>query len=264
MNRTIRTTASALGVGALLAAGLAVGTAVASPTEDTVAAAFGLGQGYGNGNRAGSGTGMANGTTTRMGGQFRAAGTATTTPSQTATASADLAETLAFTREEEKMARDLYAAIADLYDGARPFSMITNSEQQHYDAVGTLLGRYGIDDPAGTEPGVFTNTAIQDLYDAWWARAQTSLDEAYQVGIELEQRDIADLEDLLAADQPTDVDTVLGNLLRGSQNHLAAFQRAASGDLPTGDGTGSGYGMRGYGMRGSGNAGDCPMLDDES
>ena len=150
MNRTIRTTAAALGVGALLAGGLAVTTAVAAPddTATTAGTALGLGGGNGLGNayrvgdgdawgRGGPAEGKGYGATVRD----RAATQATAQQGvQTATASPELAEALAFTREEERMARDLYAAIADRYDGARPFSMVTNSEQRHFEAVGTLRG----------------------------------------------------------------------------------------------------------------------------
>ena len=277
MNRTIRTTAAALGVGALLAGGLAVTTAVAAPDDaaTTAGTALGLGGGNGLGNaygvgdgnawgRGGTAEGKGYGATVRD----RAATQATAQQGvQTATASPELAEALAFTREEERMARDLYAAIADRYDGARPFSMVTNSEQRHFEAVGTLLTRYGVDDPAqGAEPGVYANATLQALYDGWWEDAQESLDAAYRVGIELEERDIADLEGMIAADHPADVDTVLGHLLQGSRNHLAAYQRAADGELGTGGAYGpGGPGGPGAGManRGSGNAGDCPMVDDD-
>jgi hypothetical protein len=262
MNRTIRTTAAALGVGALLAGGLAVTTAVAAPDDaaTTVGSAFGMGNanGRGSGNAYGSGT-QAQGK--GYGATLQSRATAqTTTPTE---ASADLAEALIFAREEERMARDLYAAIADLYDGARPFSMITNSEQQHFDAVGALLTRYGVDDPAdGADNGVFENATLQDLYDGWWDDAQASLDAAYQVGIELEQRDIADLEDMIAADYPDDVDGVLSRLLQGSRNHLSAYQRAADGTLGAGpqgsQARGTGAGMMNGGV---GYDGDCPMAD---
>jgi hypothetical protein len=230
MNRTTRTTAVALGVGALLAGGLAVGQAFAAPSDPPAGTALGIGNAYGNG------PGTPRGQAYRAPTQNRNA--TTSTPStQAATASAELAEALAFSREEEQMARDLYAAIADLYDGARPFSMITKSEQNHFDAIGTLLDRYGVDDPAeDARAGVFENPDIQALYDGWWEDAQKSLEDAYQVGIELEQRDIADLEKMIDADHPSDVDTVLGHLLEGSENHLAAYQRAADGDLGTGAG----------------------------
>ena len=51
----------------------------------------------------------------------------------------------------------------------------------------------------------------------------STVEAGYQVGVELEQRDIADLEAMLAADHPSDVDTVLTHLLRASRNHLAAY-----------------------------------------
>ena len=235
MSTAIRITAAALGVGALLAAGMAVSQASASTT---------------------------------------------TAP---ATADSGVAGALAFSREEERMARDLYAALADEYDGARPFSMITNSEDRHFDAVGTLIERYDVTDPsAGKAPGTYGDPAIQKLYDSWLAKGKTSLNAAYRVGVEVEQRDIADLTKSIAADLPADVDTVFGQLLKGSQHHLAAYQRAVAGDLGTGTGmmggrsgdtttAGRGTGMmgngNGNGMRGgngAGMGGDCPYADTDA
>ena len=45
-----------------------------------------------------------------------------------------------------KLAHDVYVAFADLYD-ARVFSNIAESEARHQAAVGTVLERYGYDDP---------------------------------------------------------------------------------------------------------------------
>jgi hypothetical protein len=237
MSTTIRLTAAALGVGALLAGGMAVSQASASPVA-----------------------------------------------APSATADSTLTSALTFSREEERMARDLYAALAAKYDGARPFSMITNSEDRHFDAMGTLLERYDVTDPsAGKAAGVYAIPAIQDLYDSWLAKGSTNIQAAYQVGVDVEKRDIADLNKAIAANLPSDVDTVLGQLLKGSQNHLAAYQRGVSGDLGTGAGMmGNGSGNattpgRGNGMRGNGNGmgngtgmrggngggmgGDCPYTD---
>jgi hypothetical protein len=242
----VRTTAATIGLGALLAGGIAAGQAFGA----TPAAPSGV------------------------------------TAATTTAPDARLAAALAFARDEERMARDLYAAIADRYDGARPFSMITTSEQQHFAAIGALLERYGVTDPAtGHDPGSYADAAVQSLYDGWWAEAQVSLADAYRVGIALEQRDIADLEKSLAGDLPADVDTVLTRLLQASTMHLSAFQAAADGDLGSAAGTaargrggmmagrggagsfammgGSGNGA-GYGARnGAGNGtGDCPFMDD--
>ena len=52
---------------------------------------------------------------------------------------------LLFTREEEKLARDVYDAL----DGnGQPFINIQASEQRHFDAIGALLTQYGLPDPA--------------------------------------------------------------------------------------------------------------------
>ena len=85
------------------------------------------------------------------------------------------------------MARDLYAALAKIHAGATPMSRITTSEQRHYDAIGTLLTRYGVADPsAGRVAGSYADAELQKLYDDWLARGKASLQAAYQVGIELE------------------------------------------------------------------------------
>lgn len=149
--------------------------------------------------------------------------------SAVAAQSASVARTLQFNREEERLARDLYVALSRVHDGARPMSNITRSEQRHHDALGRLLTRYGISDPsAGRAPGSYAFPELQKLYDGWYARGKTSLKAAYQVGVELEKRDIDDLTKARDAD----VKRVYSNLLSGSENHLAAFQRAASGTRP--------------------------------
>lgn len=206
MTTKARRALTATGVGAALAALLASGTSVAGATVPSAAPAVGA---------------------------------------PAATADPAIKEALTFAREEERMARDLYAAIAAKYDGARPFSMITRSEQRHFDAIGTLLKRYGVADPsAGKKAGSYANAQIQKLYDGWLSRANGSLKAAYQVGIELEKADIADLKKSIAGNLPADVDSVLGRLLQGSNNHLSAYQRAAAGQLTPGSGMGPGAGQR--------------------
>lgn len=159
------------------------------------------------------------------------------------------AATLAYNREEERLARDLYQAIADQYDGARPFAQITRAEQQHFDSVGILLTNYGLADPsAGMPAGQYSDPELQALYDNWFAQAQGSLEQAYQVGIELETQDIADLDEAIAGATAEDVKATLERLKAGSQKHLTAYQRAA--DRTLGDGSRTARsGLAGAGMR---------------
>ncbi|SMO37657.1 ferritin-like domain-containing protein [Propioniciclava tarda] len=169
---------------------------------------------------------------------------ASTTP---AVASAQLAKDLSWMRDEERLARDVYAALAAQYDQALPFASIVTSEQQHFDAVGTLLARYGVADPAsGKAAGTYSEPELQALYDKLMAQGKTSLADAYDVGIAIEKADIADLEKVIAETSEADVKRVLGNLLRASEQHLKAFEAAKAGTpLGAHDGTGMQAGRRG-------------------
>lgn len=176
-----------------------------------------------------------------------------TTTTATATASADVAKDLAYMREEERLARDTYLAIAKLYpDNALQFERIANSEQRHYDSVGYLLTRYGLSDPsAGKAAGSYAYPALTELYNKLLAQAKTSLTEAYKVGVAIEQVDIDDLNKALATDLPADVKAVFGNLKAGSDNHLASFTALRDGKT-IGIGAGMGgpqNGRGGYGRQ---------------
>jgi len=69
-------------------------------------------------------------------------------------------------REEEKLARDVYTALYEKWN-LRAFQSIgQGSETTHMDAMKTLLGRYGLEDPVGEDvPGVFQNEELQKAYD---------------------------------------------------------------------------------------------------
>jgi hypothetical protein len=130
---------------------------------------------------------------------------------------------LVWMREEEKLARDVYLAMYDLW-GLRVFSNIASSEQTHMDAVLQLLDRYDIVDPAAnTSPGEFMNPDLQLLYDDLIAQGNQSLEAALTVGATIEDLDIADLQQR-ATDTP-DIALVYANLEKGSRNHMRAFVR---------------------------------------
>lgn len=175
--------------------------------------------------------------------------TSTTAPS---TSAADIA----FSRDEERLARDLYRAFADRYDVAI-FEHIASSEQRHFDAIGRLLSRYGVADPAAkAKAGSYSDPVLQKLYDGWLAQGSASVEAAYAVGVALEMRDIADLERMIAAKPGADVARVFELLVNGSRHHLAAFtaavrgdgSAAAMGDCPQTGAVGQGQG-RGMGAR---------------
>lgn len=129
---------------------------------------------------------------------------------------------LQYMREEEKLARDVYLALYDIW-GLQIFNNIASSEQTHTDAVKTLIDRYGITDNFSAEYGVFINPDLQALYDQLVEQGGQSLGDAIKVGAAIEEIDILDLEESLADTDKADIITVYENLLKGSENHLRAF-----------------------------------------
>ena len=129
---------------------------------------------------------------------------------------------LAFMREEEKLAHDVYLTLYDQW-GLAVFQNIAASEQTHITSVQVLLDRYGLVDPASAQAGVFTNPDLQALHDQLIAQGSQSLAEALKVGGAIEEIDILDLQARLAQTDQADIVQVFNNLLSGSGNHLRAF-----------------------------------------
>ncbi len=150
-------------------------------------------------------------------------------------------------REEEKLARDVYIAMYAKW-GANVFSGISRSEQMHMDAVKGLLDKYGLPDPASPKVGVFNEPVFRDLYPVLIARGNQSLSAALQVGVDIENIDIADLNRWLAQTNHSDIQQVYDNLRNGSYMHLNAFTNWLSG----GGGGGGGGGVGGGGGGGCG------------
>jgi hypothetical protein len=208
-----------------------------------------------------------------------AAPTPTPTPTATATADATLTADLTHMRDEERLARDIYTALAATHSQAAPFANIARSEQVHFDTVGLLLTRYGVADPsAGKAAGTYTDPALQSLYDKLVGSGKESLAKAYDAGIAVENLDISDLKAAIAHTSQADVKAAFTNLLNGSQNHLAAFTAAKDGKIlgarngqgmqngrqgSTAAGTagnGQGWGMRGgAGQPGTARPATCPL-----
>jgi hypothetical protein len=128
-------------------------------------------------------------------------------------------EHLLFMYEEEKLARDVYAALYKTWN-IPIFNNISSSEQQHMDAVAMLLDRYNLPIPTGSG---FQNTELAALYDELVKEGQSSLIAALEVGATIEDLDIADLQKAITESDNTDLKVVFQNLSKGSRNHLRSF-----------------------------------------
>ncbi len=137
--------------------------------------------------------------------------------------------TLLYMYQEEKVARDVYIYLGNLYPDENTFAYIQLSEQRHMDVVEKLCIKYDVDISAvdETDIGTFILPVLQDLYDTLIVQGAPSLLEALQVGVLIEETDIADLEEA-AVGMPSDVVRVFENIKEGSINHLEAFNYSIS------------------------------------
>ncbi len=133
-----------------------------------------------------------------------------------------------YMKQEEKMARDLYQALAVRWDNAM-FRRIANAEQRHMDAVDGLITRNQLTDTTPAEAGRFSIPELQKLHDDLLAQGITSLEQALRVGVTVEETDLADLKEALGVTQDAMIQRVLGNLTRASTHHLDMFSAAVGG-----------------------------------
>ncbi|SNR65103.1 DUF2202 domain-containing protein [Desulfurobacterium atlanticum] len=134
---------------------------------------------------------------------------------------------LLFMREEEKLARDVYQSLYEMWN-IPVFRNIAKSEQRHMDMIKLLIDKYGLQDPVeitGDKRGVFKNKRLQSLYRKLVKKGSKSLIDALEVGATIEDLDIKDLHEALKDTDNQDIRAVYQNLMKGSRNHMRAFTR---------------------------------------
>ncbi len=134
-------------------------------------------------------------------------------------------DSLKFMYQEEKLAGDVYEALNDMYD-VQVFANIAQAEDRHEASVEDLLVNAGVDisDLQALDVGEFQNEELQSLYDTLMEQGSQSLEDALNVGVAIDETDIADLENYLQDDtlNPS-IKVVYQYLDDGSYNHLEAF-----------------------------------------
>lgn len=176
--------------------------------------------------------------------------TTSNTSTSTVPSSLDATETshLTFMREEEKLARDVYLTLAEMYPEQEVFANIaTTSEQTHTDTMRDKLAQFGIDDPnpatndLPTSIGVFTGAEwgwyFTQKYSELIAKASNSELDALYVGALIEELDMNDIANCPAVmvkagypepcgmnytDEPV-LKRSYASLIDGSENHLRAY-----------------------------------------
>jgi hypothetical protein len=153
--------------------------------------------------------------------------TSSSSDSTTVVMTQEQKDTLLFIYQEEKVARDAYITLGELYPDQNTFANIQLSEQKHIDSAQELCEKYGVDisNVDETNVGEYVVPVLQELYDTLVAMGSTSELDGLKVGEYIEITDIDDLEHAEIG-MPADVVNVFENLKAGSYNHLDAFRAA--------------------------------------
>lgn len=94
------------------------------------------------------------------------------------------------------------------------------------DSIRHLRSQVNLDIPVDeTQTGNFQNSDISQLYLDLIQRGSLSLNDAYQVGLEIENLDIEDLTTRINMANDPGVKEVFNKLLSASYKHKSAFER---------------------------------------
>lgn len=130
-------------------------------------------------------------------------------------------DALLFMLEEEKLARDTYKFLNDLWN-INQLSNIGNSEQSHMDAIINLLDANMIEYSILPD-GEFFDSELQALFDQFAIEGSLSTENALQIGATIEDLDIVDLQEYIEATSNSALKDVFSSLQCGSRNHLRSF-----------------------------------------
>ena len=153
---------------------------------------------------------------------------------------------LAFMREEEKLARDVYLTLGTMYPDSVIFGNIDDSEQVHTMAVKAMIEKYGYKDPSTNDNiGIYTGEDygwyFTEKYNLLVERASISELEAWYVGAFIEELDMMDINQcpkiIVETDNginevtecgkiytdKSDIAKLYDSLLDGSDSHLEGY-----------------------------------------
>lgn len=148
--------------------------------------------------------------------------------------------TLAYMWNEEKLAKDIYLALNEVYPTQQLENIATKAETKHQAMVEELIKRYDINitnlvdykenyseaELRAFGPGEFGIQEIQNLYNELYTHGKVSKQAALEVGCMVEVTDVNDLDkDIEIAQGVPDIVAVFENLRAGSYNHYWAFDK---------------------------------------
>jgi hypothetical protein len=128
--------------------------------------------------------------------------------------SSELEQMLIYAIQDEYLARAEYDYLINELKAGNPFTNIIKAEEKHISMLIPLFEKYGFEVPK--------DTSSEHLISV------TSITEALETGVLAEIDNIDMYKQFLEYDLPDDVRDVFVELMNGSKNHLAAFERKLS------------------------------------
>ncbi len=137
--------------------------------------------------------------------------------------STEVAADLKFLREEEKLARDVYLTLYEVWQ-LKPHQNIALAEQTHTDRVKDSLAALTISDPVVDDTvGTFVDPSLAKLYEALTTQGKTSEVASLRVAASVEELDLRDLEVMKSHATNPAILSMYEALQCGSRNHLRSF-----------------------------------------
>lgn len=132
--------------------------------------------------------------------------------------------TLQQMRDEERFARDVYAALGA---STSELAQTRTVEEHHFMMMGMLLERYAVSDPAaGKSTGAFVDPAVQTRFAELVDRGKAGRAAALAVATEVEDQNLAHLTAALAGTTHDDLRHVYTRLSTMTRGHLRQFYTA--------------------------------------
>jgi len=125
-----------------------------------------------------------------------------------------------FLQESEKLSHDLNVKLYAMHNDQPVFLQIANSSQFYVVADNVILTRYGLANPENPEPGVFSNSALQNMYNNGVNSGLSSSADALKSSAAAEDMHIADLSNAMGRTDNNDLLFMYRQELASSRNNL--------------------------------------------
>ena len=127
--------------------------------------------------------------------------------------------------DEERLAYQLYTKLSEIHPEMTIYKNIIAAEKRHFSVLVDYARETYPNLETGRLEGPFLNNENRRLYHRWLAKGKVSKKNAAQVGVDLEEMDIKDIEYFLSLEPEPELATILENLKQASKKHLGAFRR---------------------------------------